>query len=130
MLESYWLQICPYYDSRVVIYYRKMFIRLATGNNWKNDSQVGLLHTIHRYTKSSCWAHLSSYLFPSIYLISIRISDMLQFKKNAAYSPYFIMATVKTEIFLRPKYKGKVRILHSNCKEKIIIRICSNLPAK
>ena len=30
-LESYWLQICPYYNSRVVIYDRKMFIRLATG---------------------------------------------------------------------------------------------------
>ena len=29
MLESYWLQICPYYDSRVVIYKRKMFISLA-----------------------------------------------------------------------------------------------------
>ena len=30
MLESYWLQICPYYDSRVVFYDCKMFIRLAT----------------------------------------------------------------------------------------------------
>ena len=30
-LELYWLEKCPYYDSRVVIYVRKMFIRLATG---------------------------------------------------------------------------------------------------
>ena len=30
-LESYWLQICPYYEPSVVIYDRKMFIRLATG---------------------------------------------------------------------------------------------------
>ena len=27
-----WLEITPYYDSRVVIYERKMFIRLATGD--------------------------------------------------------------------------------------------------
>ena len=31
MLELYWLQICPYYDPSVVIYDRKLFIRLATG---------------------------------------------------------------------------------------------------
>ena len=30
MLESYWQQIFPYYDPRVVIYDRKLFIRLAT----------------------------------------------------------------------------------------------------
>ena len=29
MLESYWLQIGPYYDSRDIIYHCKMFIRLA-----------------------------------------------------------------------------------------------------
>ena len=29
-LELYWLQNCPYYDSTVEIYDRKMFIRLAT----------------------------------------------------------------------------------------------------
>ena len=32
-LESYWLQNCTYYDSRVVIYDRKMFIRLDTDLN-------------------------------------------------------------------------------------------------
>ena len=31
-LELYWIQNCPYYNSRVVIYDRKMFIRLATGS--------------------------------------------------------------------------------------------------
>ena len=31
-LESYWLENCPYYDPRVVIYDRKMFMRLATGH--------------------------------------------------------------------------------------------------
>ena len=31
MLELHWLQISPYYDSRVISYDRKMFIRLATG---------------------------------------------------------------------------------------------------
>ena len=30
LLESYWQENCPYYDSRVVIYARKMFIKLAT----------------------------------------------------------------------------------------------------
>ena len=30
-LELYWLENCPYFDSRFVIYARKMFIRLATG---------------------------------------------------------------------------------------------------
>ena len=30
-LESYWLENCPYYDPRVVIYACKMFIRLPTG---------------------------------------------------------------------------------------------------
>ena len=32
-LESYWLENGPYYDSRVVIYAHKMFIRMAT-NQW------------------------------------------------------------------------------------------------
>ena len=32
-LELYQLQICPYFDSRVVIYDRKMFIRLDAGAN-------------------------------------------------------------------------------------------------
>ena len=49
MLES-WLQICTYYDSRVVIYDRKMFIRLATGptkivwkgSGWRPSSLVWL----------------------------------------------------------------------------------------
>ena len=36
MLESCWLQICPYYDSRVVINDRKMFIRLATEVDFMN----------------------------------------------------------------------------------------------
>ena len=31
-----WLEKCPYYNSRVVIYARKMFIRLATGLKWDN----------------------------------------------------------------------------------------------
>ena len=32
-LESNWLDKCPYYNSRVLIYPRKMFIRLATGQD-------------------------------------------------------------------------------------------------
>ena len=31
-LEAYWLENCPYYDSRVVINASKMFKRLATGH--------------------------------------------------------------------------------------------------
>ena len=30
-LELYWLENCPYYDSRVIIYACIMFIRLAPG---------------------------------------------------------------------------------------------------
>ena len=33
-----WLENCPYYDSRVVIYARKMFIRLAIGHNPKQEN--------------------------------------------------------------------------------------------
>ena len=33
-LESYWLENCPYYDSMVIIYAQKMFIRLATGRRY------------------------------------------------------------------------------------------------
>ena len=32
-LESYWLENYPYYDSRVIIFARTMFIRLATGDD-------------------------------------------------------------------------------------------------
>ena len=32
-LESYWLENCLYYDSRVVIYEHKLFIRLTTVPN-------------------------------------------------------------------------------------------------
>ena len=35
--ESYWQENCSYYDSRVVIYTRKIFIRLATGV-WNHSS--------------------------------------------------------------------------------------------
>ena len=31
-LELYWLENSPYYDPRVVIYTRQMFIRLANGH--------------------------------------------------------------------------------------------------
>ena len=54
MLESYWLQICPYYDPRVVIYDRKMFIRLATA--WANAIlNVGpLIHGTRCFANDVC----------------------------------------------------------------------------
>ena len=48
MLESHRLQICPYYDPRVVIYDHKMFIRLATG---KDDTIQQLRGSLQRCVK-------------------------------------------------------------------------------
>ena len=57
-LESYWLEHCPYYDSRVVIYAHKMFIRLAAGLSqlllWSKEIVV---HSSTHYTQCSALIH-------------------------------------------------------------------------
>ena len=56
-LESYWLENCPYYDSMVIIYAQKMFIRLATGRRCNLNEMKWSLNqfdTKHHWTIKVC----------------------------------------------------------------------------
>ena len=70
MLESYWLQICPYYDSRVVNYERKMFTRLATGVYWTFLFAINIrkwttgLHFNATYSSNPVIDNFIEHLFP------------------------------------------------------------------
>ena len=52
----YWLKICPHYNSRVVIYNRKMIIRLATGARltFKSDCVI-LTRNIFKFGNFICY---------------------------------------------------------------------------
>ena len=77
-LELYWLQICPYYDSRVVIYDRKMFIRMATGIECGSALASWLWHATESFTLSLHLRHRHNQLFElfAIDWLSVKVENL------------------------------------------------------
>ena len=81
-LELYWPQICPNYNSRVIIYDRKMFIRLATDVAkmycWEWMAKIKMLRTMIGTAPVHTLDEVASYDWPPAWLVWIQLLYYLQ----------------------------------------------------
>ena len=114
-LVSCWLKNCPYYDSRVVIYAPKMFIRLATGLRvqfvqcWIRPILIFPFSSHRAKRKSYLCTYISSWMIYNVLIVKwIHLFPFIQFR-------HFEIQCLMIGVFISDcKLSPKLTMLKSN----------------